>query len=153
VEAVRAYFFAAGRPSDAASISVLAYVGLRPEEALKVEPGNVTAKAAAFDLRADPTKDKTPARVATIPKPIRAEVRPLIDGLPDGAERVFLTVSGRPWTESDYRKWGRRHFRRAVEAAGLPEDFPLRPPAYLRLVEAPGGQPGARRGRPSGAFL
>jgi len=123
VEVIRAHFLAAKRPADAALISVLAYVGLRPEEALAVEPGNVTAKTAAFDLRADQTKDKTPARVAAIPKPIRAEVRAQIDGLPDGAERIFLTVGGRPWTDSDYRNWRRRHFKPAAEAAGLPDDF------------------------------
>jgi integrase len=123
VEAIRSYFLAAERPDDAALISVLAYVGLRPEEALAVEPGNVTAKTATFDLRADQTKDKTPARQTVIPKPIRAEVRALVGRLPDMAPRIFLTAGGKPWTDADYRNWRKRHFKPAVEAAGLPSDF------------------------------
>ncbi len=123
VEAIRAYFIAAERPADAALISVLAYVGLRPEEALAVEPGNVTAKTAAFDLRADQTKDKTPAREAAIPKPIRGEVAAHVRSLPRDPARLFLTVSDRPWTDADYRNWRKRHFKPAVEAAGLPDDF------------------------------
>ncbi len=123
VEAIRAHFLAAERPADAALISILAYVGLRPEEALAAEPGNLTAGAAAFDLRADQTKDKTPARVAAIPKPIRAELRAHVKSLPQDPERLFLTVGGEPWTESDYRNWRKRWFKPAAEAAGLPEGF------------------------------
>lgn len=123
VEALRSYFIGAKRPADAALISVLAYVGLRPEEALAVEPGNVTAQAAAFDLRADQTKDKTPARETAIPKPIRAEIRAHVNTLPPDAERLFLTAGGRPWTNADYRNWRKRHFKPAAEAAGLPADF------------------------------
>jgi integrase len=123
VESMRAHFLAAKRPADAALISILAYVGLRPEEALAVEPDNITTRTAEFDLRADQTKDKTPARTTTIPKPIRAEVRATVKALPDGAARIFLTAGGQPWGDSDYRNWRRRHFKPAATAAGLPDDF------------------------------
>lgn len=123
VEAMRAYFLAAKRPADAALVSILAYVGLRPEEALAVEPDNITSRTAEFDLRADQTKDKTPARVAAIPNAIRPEVRALAKKLPQDPERLFLTVGGRAWSEADYRNWRRRHFKPAATAAGLPGNF------------------------------
>ena len=123
IEALRAHFLTAKRPADAALISILAYVGLRPEEALALEPVNLVGGGHEFDLRDDQTKDKTPARTTTIPKPIRAEVRALVKGLPAGAERIFLTAGGQPWSDSDYRNWRRRHFKPAAQAAGLPDDF------------------------------
>jgi integrase len=114
VEAMRAYFIEAKRPDDAALISILAYVGLRPEEARALEPGNLAKRGGEFDLRADQTKEKTPARTAAIPKPIRPEVRAFVKGLPAG---------GREWSASGIRNWRRRHFKPAAEAAGLPENF------------------------------
>ena len=114
VEAIRAYFVDAKRPADAALISILAYVGLRPEEARALEPGNLVHRGGEFDLREDQTKEKTPARTTAIPKPIRPEVRAFVKGLP---------ADGQEWTASGIRNWRRRHFRPAAEAAGLPEDF------------------------------
>jgi integrase len=123
VEAMRSHFLKAKRPADAALISILAYVGLRPEEALALEPSNIAARAAEFDLRADQTKDKTPARVTAIPNAIRPEVRALVKKLPQDPERLFLTVRGQPWSDTDYRNWRRRHFKPAATAAGLPDNF------------------------------
>jgi integrase len=114
VEAMRAYFLEAKRPADAAFISILAYVGLRPEEARALVPGNLIHRGREFDLRADQTKHKTPARTPTIPAPIRPEIRAFVKGLPAG---------GQQWTPSGIRNWRRRHFKPAAAAAGLPEDF------------------------------
>lgn len=108
---MRAHFLANDDPRGTATISVQAYVGLRPEEACALEPD--TFDGEAFDLREDQTKDKTPARRAPVPKPIRTELKAL------GVPVLFVRSDGEPFTDTDYRNWRKRQFRDAAGAAGL----------------------------------
>jgi integrase len=113
VEAMRAHFLAAKDASSAALISVMAYVGLRPEEALALEPANL--KGDRFTLREDQTKARTPARSTPIPALVLKEVKKL----PMSDKRIFLTAEGNPYSDEDYRNWRRRKFRPAAVDAGL----------------------------------
>jgi integrase len=113
VEKMRAYFLAAEDTRAAAAISVLAYVGLRPEEARALVPESFDGDA--FELTEEQTKYKTPARRAPIPEPVIEEVAALDVPL------LFVRSDGGQFTDTDYRNWRRRQFRAAASAAGLLE--------------------------------
>jgi hypothetical protein len=80
VEAIRAHFLTAKRPADAALISILAYVGLRPEEALALEPSSSSVTAASSTcattrLRTGPPPGRRRSRTRSAPRSARSSSR------------------------------------------------------------------------------
>jgi integrase len=110
---------------DATLISVLAYAGLRPGEALSLRWGDIREntlliqRAISLGQEAD-TKTRQHRTVRML-APLAADLLSwrMASGRPDDHELVFPGKDGRPWTLSAYQSWRRRAFRRAIEAAGL----------------------------------
>ena len=112
---------AAASPRDATLISVLAYAGLRPQEALSLQWSQVGERTLVI------TSSKTGAR-----RSVRL-LSPLIADLAEWRRRsrprsgdayVFPGVDGRPWTKAAYQSWRRRSFNDAAESAGVPHATP-----------------------------
>lgn len=130
VEVMRAALVGDGRYGDAVLVSVLAYAGLRPGEALALRWHHVGDKTldveqAVSDGVMGPTKTRQRRSVRLLP-PLAQELREwrLASGRPDGSRLVFPRRDGSPWRNTDYRNWRRRVFAPAAEAAGQPK---LRP--------------------------
>lgn len=116
---------AAASPRDAALLSVLAYAGLRPGEALALRWADVrdrtllVSRAAALgEIKA--TKTGQTRTVRLLPPLARdlAEWR-MRCGRPDDAALVFPGHDGGVWSEAAWQSWRRRAFSRALAAAGV----------------------------------
>ena len=116
---------AAASPRDATLISVLAYAGLRPGEALALRWGDVRDKTLlvekAISLGVEKDTKTTAHRTVDLLPPLRADLREwrLRCGRPPKTELIFPARNGGPWTESAYRSWRRKAFRRALDAASI----------------------------------
>lgn len=125
VEAVRGRLLAAGGLGDATLVSVLAYAGLRPQEALALGWRHVRDRTLLVERKnVDGTlvpgqKTGRPARTVPLTAPLRADLAKwrLARGSPDGL--VFPTRAGRPWREHDYLNWLRRTWTPAARAEGV----------------------------------
>jgi integrase len=118
VEAVRSSM----AQRDAAMVSVLAYVGLRPGELLAlrwedVGDAGIRVERAASLGEVKSTKTRR-TRVARLPATVSEDLaawRLACDG-----DLVFPGRDGGVWSEDEWRRWRRGAFARAVRAAGLP---------------------------------
>jgi integrase len=116
---------------DATLISVLAYAGLRPGEALGLRWGDVREHTILVERavsmgRVGSTKTGR-TRTVTMFEALKRDLAEwrLASGRPGDDDLVFPRTLGGPWTEGDWRNWRRRVFRPAVTTAGL--DASLRP--------------------------
>ena len=106
-------------------MSVLAYVGLRPGEALALRWRDIGAATVLIERANDDgaiKRTKTGrARSARLMAPVRADLQAwrLASGRPGDEALVFPTAAGEPWREHDWRNWRRRTFQPAVRALGL----------------------------------
>lgn len=124
VEALRAHVQA----WDATLLSVLAYAGLRPEEALALEwrhvrQGTLLVEQKNVDGQLLPGQkvDGKPPRTVDLLAALRADLTQhrLATGRPSDLTLVFPRPDGRPWREHDWRNWRRRTFQPAIAAAQL----------------------------------
>lgn len=124
VEALRASV----QPHDAALLSVLAYAGLRPEEALALEwrhvrKGTLLIEQKNVDGEVLPGQkvDGKPPRTVDLLAALRGDLAEhrLATGRPSDLALVFARDDGNPWREHDYRNWRRRVFQPAAAATGL----------------------------------
>jgi integrase len=116
---------AAASPRNATFISVLAYAGLRPGEALALRWGDVrdhtllVEKAISLGVEKD---TKTAAhRTVRLLAPLEADLREwrLRSGRPAARALIFPARNGGPWTDAAYRSWRRKAFRRVLAAASI----------------------------------
>lgn len=117
VEAMRGCFLEAGHLGHATLVSLLAYVGLRPREALDLRWEMVDR--ARLILPAELTEGRM-ARAPDIPKPVIADLgrwRLACGGL--GGLVLPRPIDGRRWTKADWDNWRKRGFTKAAGAAGL----------------------------------
>jgi integrase len=120
----------AASPRDAALISVLAYSGLRPGEALALRWGDVREQTLLVERAlsvGDEEDTKTRQhRTVRLLAPLRADLLAwrLASGRPSDDTLVFPGHDGNPWTEPAYQSWRRRAFRRALTAAGVERATP-----------------------------
>lgn len=125
VEAIRAWLLERELLRDATLVSVLAYAGLRPGEALALTWSHVRERTLLVEAAVSvgvvgETKTRRRRTVRLLP-PLGADLaewrlragRPLDDAL------VFPGHDGRPWSPATYKNWHRRNFRPAIAAAGL----------------------------------
>jgi integrase len=121
VEALRA----ASRERDAVLISVLAYAGLRPQEALALCWGHVRDRTLLVEravslgeLKDTKTRSHRTVRLlAPLADDLAAWRR--CCGQPADSALVFPGPGGRLWTKTDWDNWRRRAFDRACTAIEL----------------------------------
>jgi integrase len=112
-------------PRDATLLSVLAYGGLRPGEALALRWGDVRDRTLlvqrSVSLGAEKATKTGRHRTVRLLAPLAADLREwrLRSGRPDDDALIFPGVDGRPWTEPAYQSWRRRAFARALTAASV----------------------------------
>jgi integrase len=125
VEGMRGALLEAGLLRDATLISVLAYAGLRPGEALALTWGSVQERTllvqAAVALgEIGPTKTRR-ARTVRLLRPLARDLAGwrLRCGRPADAALVFPGHDGGPWTLSAWQNWRRRIYAPAARACGV----------------------------------
>jgi integrase len=110
---------------DAALISVLAYAGLRPGEALGLRWGDVRERTLliqrSISLGEEADTKTRQHRTVRLLAPLASDSRSwrMAAGRPDDSQLVFPGKDGQPWTQAAYQSWRRRAFKRGVDAAGL----------------------------------
>jgi integrase len=113
---------------DATLLSVLAYAGLRPEEALALEWRHVRRDTLLIEQKNVDGRivigQKVIGRAARTVDLFAALRQDLAEyrlacGRPVDRALVFARADGEPWRDTDYRNWRRRVFQPAAAAAGL----------------------------------
>jgi integrase len=116
-------------------VSVLAYVGLRPGEALALRWSDIGLATVLVERANDDgavKRTKTGrSRSARLMAPVRADLAAWRLASADDA-LVFPAASGQLWREHDWRNWRKRTFMPAVRALGLD----IRRPYDLRHAAA-----------------
>ena len=126
-EAVEGIRRALTQPEHRAFVSVLAYAGLRPEEALALEwrhirKATILVEQKVVDGRIETGQKTTrPPRTVDLADALRRELAELrlAAGRPGDGALVLPARDGAPWAADRYRNWRRRIFRPAAAAAGL----------------------------------
>jgi integrase len=125
VEAIRAWLLERELARDATVVSVMAYAGLRPGEALALTWAHVRERTLLVDVAVSlgvvadtKTRRRRTVRLLAPLGTDLAELR-LRVGRPRDDSLVFPGHDGRPWTHATYKNWRRRIFRPAATAAGL----------------------------------
>jgi integrase len=119
------------RQRDATLISVLAYAGLRPQEALALTWGHVRERTLLIERATDfagnlkPTKTRR-ARAVMLLGPLAVDLAEwrLLCGRPDDLALVFTARSGGLWQRHDWQNWRNRTFIPAAGAVGLESSVP-----------------------------
>jgi integrase len=120
VEAMRA----ASRARDAALISVLAYSGLRPQEALALCWRDVRERTLLVERAVSLGEEKDTKtlahRTVRLLAPLREDLLAwrMRCGRPTDAALLFPGPAGKVWTKTTYDNWRSRAFDRAARAAG-----------------------------------
>lgn len=125
VEAMRELLLSQGFMRHATLISVLAYAGLRPGEALalrwaSIQERTILVEAAVAMGKIGPTKTRR-ARTVRLLRPLARDLAEwrMRCGRPPDSALVFPGRDGEPWTLAAYQNWRRRFFDRAAKACGL----------------------------------
>jgi integrase len=111
VEAIRAHL----RPYDATLVSVMAYAGLRPKEAMQLRWQDVGPRG----LRVYAPKTDT-HRIVTLLAPLAADLLEwrMANGRPDPRELIFPRSGDRPWRDHHWRNWRKRMYQGTKEDPG-----------------------------------
>jgi integrase len=116
---------AVSTPRDATLISLLAYAGLRPGEALALQWRDVREQTILVEraVSLGEEKDtKTAAhRTVRLLPPLAADLREwrLRSGRPGDKGLIFPSATGTVWSQPAYQSWRRRAFKRSIEGADL----------------------------------
>lgn len=120
---------------DAALLSVLAYAGLRPGEALALRWGDIGERTILVERAASvgEVKDTKTSHHRTVKllAPLKRDLAQwrLRSGNPGDEELVFPSRAGGVWSEAAWQSWRRHSFARALSAAlGGSVDDPLERP-------------------------
>ena len=145
IEQVRDWLLRRGRVRDATLVSVLAYAGLRPGEALALRWAHVRERTLLIEgaVSVGSVEDTKTGRRRTVPivGPLAQDLGEwrLHVGRPPAEALVFPGHDGEPWTPTAYRNWRRRTYTPAARAAGVehPRPYDLRH-AFVSLLIAEG---------------
>lgn len=120
IEAVRSYFLDRKEPmvGDATLISILAYTGCRPKEALRLTSADIDSPTILFRS----TKNQV-VGVCRPPRQVFQDIAEWKLCSPHPFGLLFpRRKDGEVWTKNDWDNWRNRKFSKAAKAAGL-EDF------------------------------
>ncbi len=127
---MRALALEQGLMRDSTLLSILAYAGLRPGEAIGlrwscIQERTLLVDAAVFDGELGPTKTRR-VRTVRLLKPLARDLAEwrMKCGRPANDALVFPGHDAKPWTLTAYKNWRRRFFDRVVEAVGLKDVQP-----------------------------
>ncbi len=146
VERIREHLLDGGRVRDATLVSVLAYAGLRPGEALALTWGHIRERTIfverAVALGELKTTKTARTRTVRLLAPLGADLREwrIGQGRPADEALVFPGRRGGVWADDAWRYWRRRIFTPAANAAGLrssPRPYDLRH-SFVSLLLAEG---------------
>ena len=118
---------AVSSPRDATLLSVLAYAGLRPSEALALRWQDVRARTLlverALSLGEEVDTKTRSHRTVRLLEPLRDDLATW-RATANGSALLFPGHDGQPWSLPAYQSWRRRAFKRAVDAAGVGSTTP-----------------------------
>ena len=145
VEAIRDRLLRCGHVRDATLVSVLAYAGLRPGEALALSWAHVRERTLLVDgavsLGAIADTKTGRRRTVRLVGPLAQDLAEwrLHAGRPAAASLVFPGHDDGPWTLTAYQNWRRRIYTPAASAAGVerPRPYDLRH-SFVSLLIAEG---------------
>ncbi|MCL2419568.1 MAG: site-specific integrase [Conexibacteraceae bacterium] len=119
-------------PRDATLVSLIAYAGLRPGEALSLHWGDVRVRTLLIQhglsdgvVKGTKTEDHRTVRLLA---PLATDLKEwrLLQGRPADDTLVIPGKLGKPWTEDAYKSWGRQAFARALAlASGRQTEDPM----------------------------
>jgi integrase len=115
---------------DATLVSVLAYAGLRPGEALALRWSSVRKRTLLIEGSISYGREKSTKTNATrsvrLLAPLAQDLAEwrLACGRPGEDAWIFARPDGEPWHNDDYRNWRKRGFVPAAKEAGLKEPRP-----------------------------
>lgn len=129
VEAMRVRLLVDGRMLDATFVAVLAYAGLRPQEARALRWSDVTRRTILIERAAAGSEikgTKTNAiRSVRLIEPLAEDLRRWREAVSPGAsDLVFPTPRGTVWTDYDFRNWRNRVYKPLAAAVGLDGSTP-----------------------------
>lgn len=135
VEGMRLFLLREGRERDALMISLLAYAGLRPEEALALTWSHIRERTLLVEQvvsmgRIEVRSKTRQARAVRLLEPVAQDLaafRTQADQQ-NGRELIFPSANGGPRSETAQGNWRRRVFNEARRAAGIERGTPY----YLR---------------------
>jgi len=131
VERLRAHLLDSGQMRDAVLVSVLAYSGLRPSEALALTWSHVRERTILVERGVVLGQLKTTktgrTRTVRLLSPLSADLSEwrLARGRPPDDTLIFPGRDGSVWSDDAWRYWRRKIFGPAARAAGL--QAPVRP--------------------------
>lgn len=145
VERIRDRLIRRGLMRDATLVSVLAYAGLRPGEALALTSAHVRERTilveAAVSLGVLAHTKTRRRRTVRLLAPLAQDLADwrLHAGRSEDEALVFPGHDGHPWTLAAYQNWRRRIYTPAAEAAGVerPRPYDLRH-SFVSLLIAEG---------------
>jgi integrase len=115
---------------DATLVSVLAYAGLRPGEALALRWSSVRKRTLLIERSISYGREKSTktnsTRSVRLLAPLAQDLAEwrLACGRPGEDAWIFARPDGEPWHNDDYRNWRKRGFVPAAKEAGLREPRP-----------------------------
>lgn len=143
IERLRRVLLDAGDDRSATLVSLLAYAGLRPGEALGLEwrhirDSTLLIEQAVNDGRLKRQKTNRVYRTVDLLAPLAEDLAEwrTASGMPPAASFVFPRPDAQPWRTDDWNNWRNRDFHPAAAKAGLgrPRPYDLRHPFASLLI-------------------
>src|SRR4051794_6267576 len=125
VEVMRTGLLSDGRLRDATLLVLLAYAGLRPQEALALEWRHVRKRTllverAVSDGKLKTLKNRRQPRAVELLGPLREDLEAWRDACPAAPSTpIFPSHAGDFWRGTDWRNWRKRAYRPAALAVGI----------------------------------
>ncbi len=146
IEVIRASMLAKDRVVGATLVSLLAYAGPRPGEALALRWTDILEQTILIEDGSDDGQPKAlkngiPFRSVELVAPLREDLELLRSHLGVGKDSetpVIPNAEGAQWDDEQYKRWRARHYVPAASAAGLerPRPYDLRHAfVSLRILE------------------
>lgn len=131
VERMREHMLEEGNVRDATLVSVLAYAGLRPGEALALRWDHVRSKTLLIEgaVAYGETKETKTESIRSVPilPALREDLeywRLRVPKYPGDLIFPSRSRGGKPWAREAYKSWGQKAFKRAAFAADRPDLAP-----------------------------
>ena len=126
IEVMRARLLDEDKLRDATLLAVLAYAGLRPQEALALEWRHVRERTllverALSDGQLKALKNRRQPRTVELLTPLREDLAAwrAAQSEPAATAPVFPSHAGTFWRASDWRNWRKRSYKPVAEAVGI----------------------------------